>query len=828
MSRSWIAASLLALALPILPLAAYGSPAKPKDAAAEPSKTFDQAVEGFTHLDGLLPLYLDQKAGRILVKLRCSAAGDCGTYLYQVQMRTGLGSTPIGVDRSAPAETQLLVFRRSGKKVFAELQNTAFRAAHGSAAEQAAVRESFPPSTIWAGEGVAEAEDGGLLVDLTGFLTRDTFGVGDALRRAKQGAYHLDPNLSYADLGEAHAFPDNLELDAHQTFVADTTSEDLGGIAPDARAVTVISHTSFVRLPPPGFTPRLADPRVGVFSQGVIDYSAPLTEPTAQALAHRFRLEKLDPTAAKSPVKKPIIFYVDPAAPEPVRSALREGASWWAKAFEAAGFQDAFRVDVLPAGASPLDIRYNVINWVHRQTRGWSYGANIIDPRTGEIIKGSVLLGSLRVRQDRLILEGLVGADKTGTGAADDPIRVSLARLCQLAVHETGHALGLQHNFAGSTFDDRASVMDYPPPRVKLVAGEFDLSDAYQVGIGSWDRFAISWLYGETPPGQSEANRLDALVHDGEATGLRFVGDDDSRPTSAEHPLGALWDDGTDSINGLAHALEIRKIALARFGLGNIPKGAPVSDLRRVLVPLYLFHRYEVEAVAKEIGGVDFTYAVRGDTRSDAKPVSPEVQRRALSSLLQTLAPETLNLPQPLLNLLNQGRDAPTDHAFDVELFEAPDRPGFSLGAAAVAAADVTLNALLNPDRLNRVAEEDARTADGLQPSELVGKLLQTVFGPATASETGTAEINRRLKAHTIARLILATRNPILTPTPRAAIEEALLKLAARLKAAHPGTIEDIALDHQLARAIESQNAAEQDMILGPDLHVTPPPGMPI
>jgi hypothetical protein len=798
------------------------------DAAKPAPKTFAEAVQGLARLPGLIPVYLDPKAGRVLLALSEDGHGDCGQYLYQVDMRAGLGSTPVGIDRNNPGATNIIAFRHVGPKIVAELQNYGFRAEKGGQDEQQAVRESFPPSIVWSGD--VAAQDGGVvLVDISSFLARDAFGVIDALKDAKQGDFKLAADRSYPDVAETQAFPENLEFEAHETFVSDAPGEEVKNIVPEPHAVTLIEHQSLIKLPAPGYVPRLADPRTGAINALVADYGAPLDSPIVYRLAERFRLEKTDPAAARSPVKKPIVFYVDRAAPEPIRSALVEGARWWAQAFDAAGFEDAFKVEVLPEGVSPLDARYSVINWVHRQTRGWSYGYPIIDPRTGEIVKGSVLLGSQRVRQDRIIFEGLVGADKTGTGASDDPIVVSLARLRQLSVHETGHAIGLLHNFAASTYDDRASAMDYPAPRIGIVGDRLDFSDAYKVGLGSWDKFAIKWLYSEVPPGAAGQAALEKIVQDGYAQGARYVRDEDARPIGSAQPIGALWDDGPDTVASLQHVLQVRRLALSRFGPGNIPAGAPLSDLRRVIVPIYLFHRYEVDAVAKSVGGVDFSYAMRGDGLHEAKPVEAAQQRRALAALLETLDPAALDLPDPLIRQLSQGLDGAPDRQYDTELFSAPDTPVFELDAAAAAAANVTLGDLLEPSRLERVSGQGDRDPTQLTLSALLDRTVAAVF-PDKAEGGRRAGLRRVVQARLVIQLARTLADKHATPAVAAQVRAALDHIGARLSAVKAGDPVDLAQARYLSEIIQNRAYDKLAALVGADDHrdIAVPPGMPI
>jgi hypothetical protein len=804
------AAALLCFSSPVL------------SAAPSLVPTLASATAGLDARAGLLPTYIDRKTGHILIGL--PAAGPDGVsakFIYQVYLRASLGSTPVGMDRDQPGATQILVFRRVGPKVYAEYENTDFIAEGGSPAEKGAVIDSFAKSTVWSGDIAAEGPDGAMLVDITGFLTRDAYGVIENLRRAKQGTFKLDTNLSHPDLDATMAFPENLEFEATQTFTADEPGEQVRGIAPDPHSITFITHHSLIALPPPGFEPRMADPHFSTIDRLVTNYAAPLASPLAYRLAPRFRLEKIDPSAARSRVKKPIVFYIDRAAPEPVRSALMEGASWWAEAFDKAGYIDAFQVKLLPEGVSPLDARYNVINWVHRQTRGWSYGEGISDPRTGEIVKGSVLLGSQRIRQDRMIFEGLVGAANTGKGGPNDPTEVALARLRQLAVHETGHALGFGHNFAGSTIG-RASVDDYPPPRVLIKDGALDLSDAYAKGVGAWDLFVVNWLYSEAPPGVDEKAALAKIVADGFASGLKFVSDDDARPLGSANPAGSLWDDGPDAIAGLQHTLDVRKIALADFGPRNLPLGAPMSDLKRVIVPIYLFHRYEVDADAKLIGGVNFTYAVNGEGDERADPVSGDRQRAALSELLQTVQPAALDLPEPLIQALNSGHSDNRDPQFETEVFGADATPVFDLPGAADVAADLTFSAILEPSRLNRVADQGTRLAGGLTTGALLGDTIDTVFADRADDPPHAAEIRRRVRMRLVLDLQHAADDKRTSPTVRAEIGSALAGLQDRLKAAR-AVGADKAFDRELAVEIEHprpEATAPEALKI--------PPGMPI
>ncbi len=777
-------------------------------AAADP-------VAGLTRQEGLIPVYVDAAKGRILLALPApDSQGVAGRFIYVTALRTGLGSAPVGLDRARISDTQVLAFRRVGGRVLAEFENPRFRAAGAPAAEQAAAREAFATSVVWAGKVEATLPDGRLLVDIASFLTRDSIGVVDALKTSGEPGYKLVADLTMADPAAVKVFPRNLEFEAIQSYASDTPGPETRNIAPDPRTITLVVRHSLISLPEPGYQARPFDPRSGAFDALVLDYAAPLDRDIVQRVARRFRLEKTDPTASVSTVKAPIVFYVDRAAPEPIRTALREGAAWWAKAFEAAGYKDAYRVEIMPEGADPLDIRYNVINWVDRATRGWSYGQAVSDPRTGEIIKGSVLLGALRVRQDMLIFEGLVGADKSGQGGPNDPIQVSLSRIRALAAHEVGHSLGFAHNFAASS-QDRASVMDYPPPRVKLTANQIDLSDAYGVGIGPWDRFTVDWLYGDGDPVAKAAKA--------QAT-LRYITDQDARGVGTGQPHAAIWDDGADPVAELARLMAVRRVAIDRFGPQALRPGEAAQALKRKYVPIYLLHRYQVEATAKLLGGVEFSYAVKGDAAMTANVVPAADQRAALSGLLAAMAPDALDTPEALIPLLSSGQSGGGDRQYDIEVFDGASGPVFDALVAADVGAGIVLDAILAPERLARLTEQHRRDPGQPGVGEVTDKLLAQAFTPATGR---LAEIARRVQVRTALELAATARRADVSSSAKSELTQRLADLAAKLKAAPGADPSDRA--HRLTLATLLTDKDELARVLAQaKRRPEAPPGMPI
>jgi len=786
--------------------------------------------------EGLLTFYLDAKAGKVWLEVPPGIpGGDVGTFIYVDAILTGLGSNPVGLDRGQLGDTRIVTLRRVGGRLLVEQQNLRFRALSENPDELRAVRESFATSVLWGGEIAATWPDGRALVDFTGFLVRDAHDIPVHMRQAGQGGWSLDASRSAADLENCLAFPDNVEFEALLTYQSNDPGELVRQTAPSPGAVTFVQHHSFVRLPDPGYQPRAFDPRAGSYPVTFADYAAPLASPIETRWISRHRLEKVDPAAPRSRVKKPIVFYVDSGAPEPVRSALIEGASWWKEAFDKAGLVDAYRVEVLPPGVHPLDVRYNVIQWVHRSTRGWSYGGGVIDPRTGEILKGLVTLGSLRVRQDRLIFEGLAGTEKTGTGAPDDPVVLSLARIRQLAAHEVGHSLGFSHNFAASTYG-RASVMDYPAPLVNVSPeGDLDFSSAYATGMGEWDLWAVRYAYSQLPPGTDERAALRGMLDEAVRRGLLFLTDEDARPPGAANPRAVLWDNGPDPVAGLRQALEVRRIALSRFGEHNIQPGQPLALLQEVLVPLYFHHRYQLDGALKVVGGVDYTYAVRGDGQPGQKPVEAERQREALRTILEVLDPERLDLPEAVISLL---LPRPAEYRPHPELFQGYTAPVFDPLAAAASMADMAVEGLLQPERAARLVDLHRRdprlpgledVLDALVEKSFAGDLSKNRPNDPRRAELRHSEIRRVVQWVTVRRMIGLSSDPRASPMVRARVDAALRSLGRRLAPAPragegPEEEEREFLAAEIRRYLERPEGEPARRPEPPE----PPPGQPI
>jgi hypothetical protein len=709
--------------------------------AAEPAVQNPKEFETITAKTGTLrkysgyfPFYWDEREGKIWLEI-----DQWNTeFLYVNSLPAGIGSNDIGLDRGQLGESRVVKFTRIGPRVLLIQPNYGFRAVSKNPDERRSVEESFAQSVLW-GFTVSAQEGERALVDATDFFLRDARNVVGVLKNTKQGDYKLETSRSAIYLPRTKNFPKNTEVETILTFVGREPGDFVTSVVPTPTDITVREHHSFVQLPDQGYQPREWDPRSGFYAISYMDYATPLGEPLRKRWIARHRLIKKDPSAAVSEPVQPIIYYLDRGTPEPIRSALLQGAEWWNAAFEQAGFRNAFQVRLMPEDADPMDVRYNVIQWVHRSTRGWSYGNTVYDPRTGEIIQGHVTLGSLRVRQDYLIAEGLLSPYEEGKKPPLDMQEMALARLRQLSAHEVGHTLGLEHNFIASTLD-RASVMDYPHPYVRLKPdGSIDLSQAYAVGIGEWDKQAIAYGYSQFPPGSDEKVMLDKLVRSGIAEGLIFITDDDARPPGSAHPQAHLWDNGDNAVDELNRVMDVRRQILSKFSVKNIPEGAPMATLEEVLVPMYLFHRYQVQAAAKVLGGLFYTYAERGDNQNITEMVPPVEQRRAVEALLNTLKTKELMLPEDLVRNIPPH---PPGYERTREVFKQHTGGTFDPIAAAETAADLTIGLMLHPDRAARLIEFHARDQNSPGLDEVISDLLSATWN--TPSGNGySAEVKR-------------------------------------------------------------------------------------
>ena len=737
--------------------------ARPAEPQAPSLPSIEQHTEGMTQMDGLFDLYWDNANGSLFWEI-----SELDTeFLYQISMGSGLGSNPVGIDRGQLRGTHVLAAKRIGPRILLMEPNYGFVAQSENLSEAQAVRDAFAPSVHWGFEMVAETGER-VLVDATQFFLRDARGVIDQIAARGEGDFTLDASRSAIHLPATRSFPENTEVESILTFTSSNPGQLVNGVAATGGAVTLRQHHSFIQLPDNGYQTRIADARVGVNGPTVYDYATPIDADTRVRLAARHRLQKADPDAERSAAVEPIIYYVDPGTPEPVRSALIEGASWWNDAFEEAGFINAFRVMVLPDDVDPQDIRYNLIHWTHRRTRGYSYGNTVIDPRTGEIVRGVVNLGSLRLRQDYLHGQGMVPPFPGGISLPEDgsfgefadapdfeylaqvapasePVEMALARVRQLSAHEVGHTLGFPHNYMASAYG-RESVMDYPAPLVQIdESGNIDLSNAYVQRIGEYDKLSVNWLYREFPNGTNETQALERIAEQGVVDGLIYMGHTNNNFIGASHQYASVWDNGSNLVDHLKLEIRIREIGLERFGIDAIRTGEPMSTLEFVLLPLYMHHRFQLRSAIQSLGGADFRYALKGDGQIPFTIVEAEEQRDVLETVLSTLAVDFLALSPDLVTMI----PPPAYRYSEGEEFPGYTQQIFDPLAAASAAATFTVGEILNPDRMARLVVFGSM-GDYPDLQEVTDGLIESTWG---ASETG--DTYRQQVLHTAQRSVV-------------------------------------------------------------------------
>ncbi|OUS01098.1 peptidase [Flavobacteriales bacterium 33_180_T64] len=669
--------------------------------------------------DGFFNFHYEEASGKIYLEVK-----DLNEeFLYVNSLATGVGSNDIGLDRGQLGQERLVKFEKAGHKLLLIQPNLSYRAITDNVLEKKSIEQAFAKSVLY-GFKILETLNDTYIIDLTPFLMLDTHGVANRLK--SEGSYKIDSGKSALSLDRTKAFPKNVEFEALLTFKGQAKGKHIRSVTPTSSLVSVIQHHSFIELPDNDYKKREFDVRSGALSMSYLDYATPIQEPIKKRYITRHRLKKKNPEAEKSEAIEPIIYYLDPGTPEPVRSALLEGASWWNQAYEAIGFIDAFQVKMLPKDADPMDCRYNVIQWVHRSTRGWSYGGSVIDPRTGEIIKGHVSLGSLRIRQDFMIAQALMNKPFAERDDNYQPmLAMALARIRQLSAHEVGHTIGFAHNFAASAHG-RASVMDYPHPTLKLTNGTIDFSDAYAVGIGDWDKVTVAYSYSEFSENEVEKTALNNILKAADFAGMRFITDSDARAKGGAHALAHLWDNGKSASEELGNVLNIRRQAISNFSKDNIRQGEPYSVLEDVFVPLYFFHRFQTEAAIKVVGGLDYNYAVKGGGQQIVKSIDVKTQREALNQILKTISAETLAIPKEKLELF-----PPRAYRYyrNRESFSGKTGVAFDPMSAAVTASDMTLKLLLHPERANRLVLQKSLNEKQLGLREIINSVMNNTFG---------------------------------------------------------------------------------------------------
>ena len=746
------------------------------------NKTKAETSSTIKSYPGFFDFSYNEADGKILLQVNRSTQIE-QSFLYINGLSAGIGSNDIGLDRGQLGNERVVHFTKMGDKLMLVQPNLDYRSTSDNELEQASIEQAFAKSVLF-GFPIKKTTATHYTIDLTPFLMQDAHGVSQRLKRRKQGSYSVDKSRSAVALARTKNFPQNSEFDVMLTFKGNPQGGLIRSVTPSPNNVSMHQHHSFVQLPEVAFEQRKFDPRSGAIPFSYNDYSTPVNEATRKVFTLRHRLEKKDPNAAVSEAVEPIVYYLDNGTPEPVRSALLEGGKWWNQAFEAAGYKDAFQLKILPDDADPMDVRYNVIQWVHRSTRGWSYGASVVDPRSGEILKGHVSLGSLRIRQDFMIAQALTENPYAEGDENDDPmLQMALARIRQLSAHEIGHTLGFTHNFAASV-KERASVMDYPHPTLAIEDGQISYQNAYAVGIGDWDKISVKYAYSDFPDGTDETAALNQILEESYAAGHRFIADRDARPIGGAHPYAHLWDNGKTAVEEFNHLLAVRQIAMNNFSVDQLKTGEPLSVLRDRLVPLYFLHRYQLEGVVKMIGGQDYDYGVKGGSSIGVKTVASSVQKRALATLISSLDQGTLGIPPHIRKMM-------PPHAFGYgasrESFATQTGLTFDALGAAHTLSDAVLSMLLNEQRAARLVQQKAFDEQQLGFKETLALLIDEIF-KQKQYDTEAKAIQMVVQGNLLQHMMQLGQASNIPNAVRAEVHESLFALSSWLKSqrTHP------------------------------------------
>jgi hypothetical protein len=762
---------------------------------AASAETISEFTSGMEKKEGFYNIYLDHDNG--VVYLEVDRYDE--DFIYKVSLPGALGSNDVALDRGQLGGTKLVYFGRVGQKVFMHQKNTRYIATSDNPRERMAATNAFAPSIVWGFKAVATGDNGASLINMTEMMLSDQHGSAAKIKRNNQGDFSLNESRSFVNFDKVKTFPMNTELESTVTFMGNNPGNFVRSVAANPNIITLKQRISFVELPDDNYQTRAFHPAMSFNATRVTDYGTAIDQPIEQRYISRHRLVKKDPTAARSEAVKPIVYYIDSGAPEAIRNALRDGVQWWNQAFEAAGFINGFRAEIMPEGMDPDDVRYNVVNWVHRSTRGWSYGASVKDPRTGEIIKGHVTLGSLRSRQDFMIANAVTGPYADGK-STDESIELVLARTRQLGAHEVGHTLGFAHNYIASTNGDD-DVMDYPHPKITMGDdGKVDISTPYDQKIGEWNKIAVNWGYRQYDSAADEQAGLNTIIEDAYASGHKYIADGpDSRGAASLHADSHLWDFGQDVLAQTRDIYNVRSTALANFGLDNIADGTPLSQLEETLVPLYYLPRFQINATSKSIGGMIYGYEVKGESLVPRHSiVSRARQDEATDIVLEALSADYLTLSKHILDLI-----PPKAFGYRLTKESFPRDTGASFDALALveAHANHTLGLLFNKQRLARINDHNVRDNGQISLDRYIVKIASKTMLAPRIDDTLKAAVHRRVGHVFVHYMMMTASDSSASPAAQA--------MTASHLAGLKGILEDRIANDEMTREYKAHYQAQ-------------------